>query len=203
VDRAAAFTFEPIGDGWFAVEGEGLAGLSVRPRRIGATVRITGITVDGDRAITGATLRALPIGRLAADLSEHLTTMARELAQLEKDLEQAKGSLRPGAINAYPKHVTDEEAAVIEIMYEAAMLNEVVHWADPTVDEHQLKPRGRGAKPPTDDDYKAFAAAYRHELARGRGAKVRVAARVGIDRSTVYRWIKECQRRGLLESGES
>jgi hypothetical protein len=203
---APAFTFGALSDGWLEVDHDDLEHpISVKTRWYGATLRIVGLRLDPDSPITSATLRGVPIGQITSALTEFLTSMARELAEVDAEFAQIDlDQVRPGALGAPEKYLNPTETAAVELGSYGAALHQLAEWASPAdLEDLTIAPRGRGAKPPTDDDYARFATTYRQELGKGRGAKVRTADRVGINRSTVYRWIKVCQRRALLEEEES
>lgn len=200
-EGASDFEFEyddPFG--WIKAQGGGLPRpVHIRIRNSVRGPAVIGLTIEGTDAITSAELRAIPIGRLTDALNrEFFDYLQRTESGLMADpYFRHHLSRRPDRRGM--RMAEDEYAEAMNAM-QADIESMARWWSEGRSD---LQARGRGAKPPTDLEYEQFAHLYRTELAKGaRGAKKRTAERAAMDRGTAYRWIAECQKRGLLPQDE-
>jgi len=180
--------------------------IEVRASLHGAELRIVAIRIDNDRVVDSASLRSIRMGALTDELHAYVTEELaaaedeeRELGRAVERLEAAdERGTRRGFTSAPPEMLSGLEQAVLTFA-EAGVYRQALTNALANDGAGEFRPRGRGSKPPTDDEYRQFAAIYLEELStRPRGAKKRTADRAAMDRGTAYRWIRECQRRGLI-----
>lgn len=194
----------PTPDEWLRISGGDLpqaidVKFAMRSRRL----CLVAVRLDNGEPITSATLRKIRIGEITRELQEHIQHQIRTTTGFASDLtdvvdsaheaeqngDRDKGYLDPVVMGWLEKEI-EEKAQWIARIQEAGSTIELKH-------------RGRGATPPSDDEYRAFAQAYLKEQMRNEyGAKTRVAKNHHMNRSTVYRWITECQKRGLLPREE-
>lgn len=140
---------------------------------------VLGLRIDGDVPITSATLRQIRLRPLVAELVDFFGGLREFFAT--------------GAAEG------DEVYDFLE--FELGMWLDAV--ADAQTELLESGKRKRGAAPPTQEQYRAFAKAYLEEHSLGhRGAKNRVARRLHMDRVTVYRWAKAARELGLLPEDE-
>jgi hypothetical protein len=169
----------------------------VRFRLIHGRPRVLGVRFDDDAPVTARQLREPRITDLESAFGHFLAMSAADVREVEAMLlELQAGS---GTDDAEDLHDT---LSVIE-----AMRHEADEWRNDLAqpDDTPMKPRGRGASPPTDDDLRRLLRVLREQRLRGqRGAITRTARQIGMDRSTVYRWLASCEERGLLpaETGD-
>lgn len=203
------FHFDLLADGWVRVVGDSLAqpvDLKIKDSVRG--VRVIGLRIDNAQEVTSAELR-FRLGEISAALARHLVWL-REVATDRDEADAIKAlalvdparydALQAGAVADQPGELFSW--AVIE---QEAARSSLASWLQRLENAPDVPPkaRGRGAKAPTDDEYRAFAKAYLIELASGtRGAKQRVASKLSMDRTTAYRWIRHCEERGYLPPTE-
>lgn len=172
-------SLEPADDeGWIVATGEGLPQpLKVRFGYRGGRIQLTGLRMESGEAITAAVLRGIPVGELAKAYQPRLREQFWDAQQ--RFLQS--GSYDPAAHKRFSELL--EPVLRIASSGEAAVLT----------------PRGRGAKPPTEADYRAFARKYLEQRAVGeRGALSRTAKDWGVHRSTALRWLRSMPK-SLLE----
>ena len=169
----------------------------VRFRLVQGRPRVLGIRFDDDSPVTARQLREPRITDLEAAFGHYLAMSSDDIQQVETMLRglRADGT----AEGAEDLH---DSLSVIE-----ALRHEVDQWRDDLTarDDTPVEPRGRGAAAPTDDDLRRLLQVLREQRLRGqRGAITRTAQEIGMDRSTVYRWLANCEKRGLLpaETGD-
>lgn len=195
-------------DAWVGVKGGGLEQTTyVRVKFTGTRAHIVGLYIDDGQPVTSTTLR-FRIGELAQSLSEYLayvsdnTSLGFDLSQLAAEVEES-GQLFMGIRPPLP---ADEERREWHTWTTPpAFVEGIRRWMDELTTKEpdaaavdSIAQRGRGASPPTDAELRAFASIYDEERRAGRrGAKQRTATRVGMDRSTVYKWIARCQAAGI------
>jgi hypothetical protein len=197
-------------DGWIGVSGGGLpfrVRVKVRFER-GALV-VVGMHIEGSQPIGSTDLRAIRMPRLVEHLGAFL---AWQTSWLQAEAEVARDEASD-AIQASPRDAAASDTTFVEHTIQAK-----VEEARSTLEEwharvsllqqeaEEWKPRGRGARPPSDTELKSFARVYLEQVMRGkRGAKTRTAKQLSMDRTTVYRWIAECLKpdRGYIPDDRS
>lgn len=193
-------------DPWVGVRGGGLTQtVFVRVRFRGGRPELVGLYVDNDEPITSTTLR-FRIGEMTHALADYLAYVGKEsdldLGQLATEIVD-EGGLYMGM--QQPPPTTLERVQWSSWVPAPAFAEGIRRWmeeleldSDTEASVATIRARGAGASPPSSDELAAFATVYREELsAQRRGAKTRTAARVGMDRTTVYKWIARCQQAGL------
>jgi hypothetical protein len=159
--------------------GEGLPQpLKVRFDYRAGRFQLTGLRMESGQPITAAVLRSIPVGELVAAYLPRFRDQFQDLKQqvLESDFDAAKHRQFGELLAPMLRIAVSGEAAV-------------------------LTKRSRGAKPPTDAEYRAFARIYLEERAVGeRGALSRTAKRLDVHRSTALRWLRNMPMR-LPEGG--
>jgi hypothetical protein len=194
------FTLPSVGDlgpdSWIRAEGAGLVQpVEVKFRVAGARLRIVGLRLDNGQEIGSSALR-FRIAEMAQALLDHL----RSYADLVSDDERARFNASTRALADGPEGYDPEMDQLLETGYKLFQREAIDLFLRRVEDEPVTwKVRGRGAKPPTDVEFREFARVYTEELRRrASGAKQRTADRLHMDRGTVYRWIKICRERGIL-----
>jgi hypothetical protein len=174
-------------EGWMVATGEGLPQpLQVRFDNRGGRFQLTGLRMESGEPITAAVLRSIPVGELAAAYTPHLRRQFWDAWQEEQRAWQEAGS------GEMPPDWMSQRQRVRNLL-------EQVLPVAASGEAAKLTPRGRGAKPPTDAEYRAFALIYVEERAVGeRGALSRTAERWGVHRSTALRWLRNMPK-GLLQ----
>ena len=159
--------------------------LKVRYDYLGGRFQLTGLRMESGQPITAAVLRSIPVGELAAAYLPHLREQFQQQDAV-KDTVARFFRLDPIEAASQQRFISLLQLAVAE-----------------SGETAKLTPRGRGAKPPTDAEYRAFTRIYLEERALGeRGALSRTAERWGVNRSTALRWLRNLPG-GLLEGGRS
>ncbi len=203
-----SFEFHLGQDGWITVRGGGLQqSVDIRASFDGTDMRLIAMRIDGGRTVDSTTLRSIRPGQLTAELlrfvreeSAAVDDLVQQQEFLVRRLEATdeRGVRRPFPSSAPAEMLTPLESEFLEL-YEVQRYREALADAVTDGSPGEFAARGRGAKPPTDGEYRRFAAIYLEELTeRPHGAKKRTAERVAMDRGTAYRWIRECQARGLV-----
>jgi hypothetical protein len=174
-------SLEPTDEqGWMVATGEGLPQpLEVRFDYRAGRFQLTGLRMESGQPITAAVLRSIPVGELAAAYLSRFREQFQDVKQqfLESDYDAAKHRRFGEMLEPMLRIALSGEAAV-------------------------LTKRSRGAKPPTDAEYRAFARIYVEERAVGeRGALSRTAERWGVHRSTALRWLRNIPKG--LRQGET
>jgi hypothetical protein len=166
-------------EGWMLATGGVPQPLLVRFEYRGDRLKVTGLRMESGEPITAAVLRSIPVGKLAAAYTPHLR-----------------------------RQFWDAQQRFLQAEYDAAAHKRFSELLEPMLhvmsgEAVKLTARGRGAKPPTDDEYRAFARIYLEERAVGeRGALSRAAKQWGVHRSTALRWLRSMPK-GLLEGGRT
>lgn len=181
---------DPDDDQWIYVEGAGLRQpLYLRIARTGPPVQpfggsdlvVTGVLINNGQPVTSTDLR-LPLQRILEQFARHLRSEAADVATKTPAQNSSDWAYQKSGVAEY-----DEWVASMASL--------------PPV---EAAPRGRGAPPPTEDELRAFAAVYAHELRLGaRGAVTRSAEKFGMHRVTAHKWIQRCREAGILPSEES
>jgi hypothetical protein len=168
-------------EGWMLATGEELPqALEVRFGNRGGRLQLTGLRLESGEAITAAVLRSIPVGELTKAYLPHLREQFQDTWQR---------FLRAESYDAAAHKRFNE---LLEPMLRIATSGEAAALT-------AQGSRGRGAKPPTDDEYRAFARIYAEQLALGeRGALSRTADEWGVHRSTALRWLRNMPK-GLIE----
>jgi hypothetical protein len=195
-------------DGWLYVAGGGLVQpVEVKFRIAGTSVVVVGVRIDNEAQVGTAALRSIRLGELGAQLWRYIQA---ELARAD-DAVGDDEELPTTTWNEYNATMAGAwtlppgELAAWEWVEMAAARDSLRRWIDSlsVPNDVAITSRGRGATPPSDDEYRAFAKAYLEQLVdQAHGAKSRTGRQLGMDRSTVYRWIEECQRRGFLPTDD-
>ena len=152
--------------------------------------RLVGLRLDDGQPVTARLLRQIRIASLEKAFTEFLAHEREDHGQLE------------GHLDAAYEDASDDE---LEELHDssrvlAEMRHEVEAWIEQldAGEKAPLTKRGRGAAPPSDAELRNFSAIYLRQQLRGRGAISRTAREVGMDRTTVYRWIERCQIKDFL-----
>lgn len=156
--------------------------------------RLIGLRLDDGNAISSRQLREVRISAMESAFARYMSATSRDLKHLETQV-----------LAEYEDLATDASAGEHEDLHDTVSVVESMRtshdrWSS-AIDvgsRDALRSRGRGASPPTDDELTAFLKVYRKELLRGRGAIKRTAETVGMERTTVYRWIERCKQKQLL-----
>lgn len=211
----ASFDFEIVSDAGghvplVAVRGGGLAQpIAVNVRMAGASLRIVGITIDNGEEVTSNTLRSIRVAHLAAELQKflreeladwhHEESRVLEWFESQAHMDPDDVEFSPGAFTGPREYLSAEEHMALELAEIRIGRRRLTAWLEESGEDVVFKPRTRGMSAPTDAEYRRFALIYLEELEAGeRGAKARTARRSGMGRQTAYRWIQECQTRGLV-----
>lgn len=187
------------GNGWVYVEGDDLEQpIEVKVATVDGRPAVTALRIDNSSEVTSRSLRAIKIPGVAKQVVAHIRGLADDLEPSEAEVEALKAYTGPLT------HSWNEEASAMLAIAEAgAAAMELREWLDRLSDVDttalEQKERGRGAPPATEDELRAFARVYLEELEQGsHGAKTRTSTRFGMNRTTVYAWIRACQEHGLL-----
>lgn len=163
---------------------------------VGGMPRLMGLESDGDAPLTARQLREPRIPEMEAAFAAYLDQDRRnadEQSDLAKDL-------------LAQEDLSDEEAedrhGTVSVIYQIRESRERWLGALDSSADVKVAARGRGSSPPSEGELRAFAAAFTRQQAAGRGAASRTAREIGMNRSTVYRWIEICRDRGLLPPRE-
>lgn len=170
LDRPAVAISEPDGDGWVYADGRSLPQpLHVRFAMINGRPRPVGLKIDNGAEITSETLRAIR-------LPDILASLTRSWRADGPDLRGVK--------------FKEYETARADWAQQDEALGQL-----PAV---SVEPK-RGL-PPSDELLRQFARTYIDEVAsRAHGAVSRAARTHGVARSTAYRWLDLCRKRGYLQ----
>lgn len=205
-------------ESWFRVTGGHLAhALEVKVAIHGGRAVLVGMRLDTGAEIKARDLRSIRVPAVAQAVVDAVQRTSADLWPSSADLDFLHGYGGPSSSNW-----ADLERAEA-IAWDGAAAQRLQAWLDDvaTASPDRLLERGRGSKPPTLEDYRAFAKAYLEEHQRaahgarprgaadgepsGRvtyGAKANVARRLHMDRATVYRWAKAARELGLLPDEE-
>ena len=160
---------------------------------------VVALKIDNGTEITSRGLRAIRVPTIAKRVVENIEQLAGDLEPTEAELAALR--THPGPLPLYD--VRGDPTDLLEIAEAGASAAQLREWLDRLTDVDvsvlESKPRGRGAPPATDDELRAFARVYLEELSVGsHGAKTRTATRFGMNRTTVYAWIRACRERDHL-----
>ncbi len=211
----ASIDFEDIGvPGWWLATGSDLpTPVRVRFSRSDGRLHLTGLLIDSGEPITSALLRRIPVGQLAETYLDamrvHLEEELRS-AESEEDLfglvlldarrrRQLEGLADAPVAEWDPffDTIEDYSSSAARLSY----ARDVLRRFEEAGEVAELTPRGRGAKPPTDAEYRAFARIYLEERALNEhGALSRTAKKWGVHRSTALRWLRSLPE-GLFNGG--
>lgn len=188
---------------WIRVEGGGLEHpIEVKVALINGRPIVAALRIDGEHEITSTSLRSVRVPDIAKEVVAAIRHTAQGLEPSPEDMAFLKSYEGP-----FSSDWTDKSAIALSIAEAGAAAMQLESWlvdladADPTLLEQGH--RGRGAKPPTEAELRAFARVLLEErLAGDHGSKVRVSKRLHINRSTVYAWERICQGRGILPNEE-
>lgn len=183
---------------WIRVRGAGLSH-TVRAKfaLVAGLPRLMGLEFDSGEPLTARQLREPRITAMEAAFSAYLDQKQRELDSLDDlandllaagDLPDDEAEERHGTLTAIDQIRTERDGWL-------ALLGDTSGL--------EVTARGRGSSPPSEGELRAFAAELTRQQSAGRGAVTRTATAIGMDRSTVYRWIEACRERGLLPQKEN
>lgn len=204
-------------DSWFSVQSDSLRhdlDVKVRISRRG-TPFVSALRIDGGTEVTGRHLRDLRLPEIADEVvrwvrenRDELTAWSSEALARVSDADQDRLDRLPATqLETMALEGWDPKAEALWEAYEqgaaAHALDEHLQAVADAEGEDELRTRSRGARTPTDADYRAFARAWL-ECATESDYRVmpRVARRLGMSRPTAYRWAAECRQRGLLPAHE-
>lgn len=192
---------------WFrATEGGLEQPVDVQLALVRGKPTVVALRVDNDREVTARGLRDIRMRRLAEELLAFVRATAADLALKDREIEALRAYRGP-----LSHDWTNEASAWLTMAESGAEGLELEQWleglADADTAQLESSVRTRGARSPTEEEYRAFARVYLEEEAAGAyGARGRVARRLHMDRATVYRWARVCRERGHLptpQQGES
>ncbi|ABL81477.1 MULTISPECIES: hypothetical protein [unclassified Nocardioides] len=182
---------------WILVRGGGLSRvIKAKFALVAGTPRLVGLEFDDGQPVAARHLREPRIPAIEAAFASYLSERTEQLTAVREHVDQE-----------YTRELTDEEredlhgtASVLDRIaaHDAAEEARLRELGDDIV----LRPRGRGASPPTVEELAAFARELTRQRLAGRGAATRTAQTIGINRSTVYRWIEACREHDLLPKTE-
>lgn len=181
-------------DDWIGVGVGGLTHrLAIKARLVGGRLRVVALRVDDEQVVTARTLRKVPLGAIEDMLARALAEHQRDVATSARRYEEELQSLGDDVSDSYRRGVEATAEATQEWVDELqAYLDKLETSA---ISPAELGGRGRGARPPSEEEYQAFARIYLERLRTDpRRALSSTAKAAGMDRSTVYRWIKECRK---------
>jgi hypothetical protein len=159
--------------------------------------RLMGVESDGDAPLTARLLRQPRVHDLEAAFAAYLDQdrqNADELSEMAREL-LARGDL--------PDDEAEDRHDTVSVIHQIRESRE--RWLR-TLDRSEqvtVSARGRGSSPPSEDELRAFVAVLARQQAAGRGHVTRTAREIGMNRSTVYRWIELCRDLELLPDKEA
>jgi hypothetical protein len=187
------FDERSAGGEWIRVRGGGLTNI-VRAKfaSVAGIPRLMGLEFDSGEPLTARQLREPRITAMEASFAAYLDQDQRAL----DDLNDVADDLT--AAGDLPDDEAEERHSTISVIHQIRAARD--GWLDRLGDTGDVKvtARGRGSSPPTEGELRAFAAEFTRQQGAGRGAVQRTAEVIGMNRSTVYRWIEVCREGGLL-----
>ncbi|MDZ5662365.1 helix-turn-helix domain-containing protein [Nocardioides sp. S-58] len=154
--------------------------------------RIVGVLIDNDQVVTSKTLREPRLAAMEVKLN-NVIRESRQLVLSERSLatKRLASDSDPDAKAREQEHLSNID--IFERRLEHALAKVAVTQGSSSA---TFGSRGRGATPPSDEDYLHFARLYLEQLAEHpRGAVQATARAAGMNRSTVYRWLEVCRQR--------
>ncbi|GEP34323.1 hypothetical protein NSZ01_20910 [Nocardioides szechwanensis] len=191
------FDDRSAGGEWLRVRGGGLSDvLEVKFALVGGTFRLTGLQFDSGRPLEARLLREPRIQAIEAAFASYRPRAVERLSDAHEhfeglpagDMTDAEAEDHYSTLRVLDQMQASEDAWT-------ARLSEAGEAVP-------LRPRGRGASPPSDQELASFARELTKQQLAGRGAVTRTSASIGINRSTAYRWIETCRERGYLPPKE-
>lgn len=185
-------------DSWIRVSGGGMPhAVDVRIGLSSGRPVVLALRIDDGSEVSARDLRAVRLPGIAESVLEAVRGLAEDL----EPSDEAAATLR-GYEGPLSHDWSDVSSSMLTVAEEGASALNLRSWLS-RVEQADVesfnRSRKRGIGAPSDEQYEAFAKAYLEEhLRRPHGAKTRLAARLMIDRVTVYRWAKTARERGLL-----
>lgn len=191
------FDSRSSGGDWVRMRGGGLSHpVTAKFKHVAGSPRLMGLQFDSGEPLSARHLREPRLTAMEAAFARYLDDRVREHADASKDIDAQRDA----------DDLADEEAE--DLFGSASVLRQIQAESDAwlaqlgDVGDAKISARGRGSSPPTERELRAFAAEFTTQQRAGRGAVGRTATAIGMNRSTVYRWIEACRDGGLLPPKE-
>lgn len=191
------FDSRSSGSDWIGVRGGDMShAVSAKFTYVAGTPRLMGLRFDSGEPLTARQLREPRLTALEAAFALYLDQEERRHAAVREQVDARLAA----------DDLTEDEAEDVHgasnVLHQLRQERDswLAHLGD--TGDATVTPRGRGSSPPTERELRAFAAELTKQQRAGRGAVQRTAAAIGMNRSTVYRWIEACRHSGLLPPKE-